>query len=242
MSTVEKKTMEFEVYSRKIGTSISKKLRRDKQVPAIVYGKTQKTIPLSLDIRIAEKYSKKEYENKIFTFKSKEKTLNGLKVLKKDVSYHKLTRKPIHIDFFSLDMKQVVRVNVEVNFTGKAKGVKESSGILNVMRRDVEVECLPAEIPDFLTIDVSSLDINQNFHVSDLTIPENVKLITSEKASLCGVSEMAEEEVATPTPAETAAADDAQATTDAKADATAQTTDSKDKDTTDKTKKEEVKK
>ena len=220
MSTVEKKSMEFVVHGRQAGTAISKQLRRDKQVPAIVYGKTQKNIPLSLDIRIAEKYSKKEYENKIFTFKSEDKTLNGLKVLKKDVSYHRLTRKPIHIDFFSLDMKQTVRVNVEVHFTGKAKGVKESSGILNIMRRDVEVECFPTEIPDSLTIDVSSLDINQNFHVSDLNIPANIKLITSEKASLCAVNELAEEEVA-PTAAETAAetatetATDAQATTDA---------------------------
>jgi len=111
MSTTGKKAMEFEVYSRQAGTAIAKKLRRNKQVPAIVYGKTQKTIPLSLDIRIAEKYSKREYENKIFTFKSKEKALNGLKVLKKEVSYHKLTRKPVHIDFLSLDMNQPVRVN-----------------------------------------------------------------------------------------------------------------------------------
>ena len=195
MSTVEKKSMEFVVHGRQAGTSISKQLRRDKQVPAIVYGKTQKTIPLSLDIRIAEKYSRKEYENKIFTFKSEDNALNGLKVLKKDVSYHKITRKPIHIDFFSLDMKQAVRVNVEVHFTGKAKGVKEAGGILNIMRRDVEVECLPAEIPDSLTIDVSSLEINQNFHVSDLKIPANIKLLTSEKASLCAVNELAEEEV-----------------------------------------------
>lgn len=237
MSTTEKKALEFEVYSRQVGTSIAKKLRRDKQVPAVVYGKTQNTIPLSLDIRIAEKYSKREYENKIFTFKSKEKTLDGLKVLKKDTSYHKLTRKPIHIDFLSLDMKQSVRVNVEVLFTGKAKGVKESGGIFNIIRRDVEVECLPANIPDSLSIDVSGLDINQNFHVSDLEIPENVKLITNEKASLCGVSELAEEEVATTTP-EAAAAGEAQATTDTTTDT--QTTDSKDKDTPadDKTKKE----
>ena len=236
MNTTEKKSMEFEVYSRQTGTSLSKKLRRNKQVPAVVYGKTLKTIPLSLDIRIAEKYSKREYENKIFTFKSKEKILNGLKVLKKEVSYHKLTRKPIHIDFLSLDMNQPVRVNVEVLFTGKAKGVKESGGILNIIRRDVEIECLPANIPDSLSIDVSALDINQNFHVSDLEIPDNVKLITNETASLCGVSELAEEEVATPET--TVATADAQATpTDTPTD-TQKTTEQKDKDTTDKTKKE----
>ena len=186
--------MEFEVYSRKSGSSFSRQLRRKQLIPAIVYGPGQKSIPLALDIRSAEKYSKKEYENKIFTFKSDEKNLNGLKVLKKDISYHKLTRKPLHMDFLSLDMSKKVRVNIEVHFTGKSKGVKESGGVFNIIRRNVEVECLPAEIPESFSIDISPLDINQNFHVSNLKIPENIKLITSPKASLCAVSEISEEE------------------------------------------------
>ena len=190
----EKKDLEFEVFSRKSGSSISRYLRREQLVPAIVYGPGQKSIPLSLDIRFAEKYSKKEYENKIFTFKSEKKELNGLKVIKKDISYHKLTRKPLHLDFLSLDMSKTVRVNVEIYFTGKSKGVKESGGVFNILRRSVEVECLPAEIPESFSIDISPLDVNQNFHVSNLQIPENIKLITSPKESLCAVSEVTEEE------------------------------------------------
>ena len=190
----EKKDLEFEVFSRKSGSSISRYLRREQLVPAIVYGPGQKSIPLSLDIRFAEKYSKKEYENKIFTFKSEEKELNGLKVIKKDISYHKLTRKPLHLDFLSLDMSKTVRVNVEIYFTGKSKGVKESGGVFNILRRSVEVECLPAEIPESFSIDISPLDVNQNFHVLNLQIPENIKLITSPKESLCAVSEVTEEE------------------------------------------------
>jgi len=118
-----------------------------------------------------------------------------------------------------------------VLFTGKAKGVKESAGIFIIIRRDVEVECLPTDIPDSHSIDVSTLDSNQNLHVSDLKIPESVKLITNEKASLCGVSELAEEEATT---AETSTVTPATASTHT------QTAGSKDKDTTtgDKTKKE----
>lgn len=190
----EKKSLEFEVYTRLSGTSASRKLRREQLIPAVVYGPKQKAIPLSLNIKSVEKYAKKEYDNKIFTFKSSEKHLNGLKVLKKDISFHKLTRKPLHMDFLSLDMSKTVRINVEVVFTGKAKGVRESGGIFNIIRRNVEIECLPAEIPDSLSIDVSALDINQNFHVSDLEIPENIKLITSPKSSLCVVNEITEEE------------------------------------------------
>ena len=190
----EKKSLEFEVVLRKPGSSFSRQLRREQLVPAIVYGPDQKSIPLALNISFAEKYSKKEYENKIFTFKSEEKELHGLKVIKKDVSYHKITRKPLHFDFLSLDMNKKVRINVEIYFTGKAKGVKESGGVFNIIRRSVEVECLPAEIPESFSIDISLLDINQNFHVSNLQIPENIKLITSPKESLCAVSEVTEEE------------------------------------------------
>ena len=190
----EKKTLEFEVYFRKPGSSLSRQLRKKQLIPAVVYGPGQKSMALSLDIRSVEKYAKKEYENKIFTFKSDEKDLNGLKVLKKDISYDKVTRNPLHIDFLSLDMAKAVRVNVEVHFTGKSKGVKESGGVFNIIRRNVEVECFPSEIPESFSIDISSLDINQNFHVSDLKVPEIIKLITSPQASLCMVSEIAEEE------------------------------------------------
>lgn len=190
----DSKNLEFNVYSRKSGSSSAQVLRRQGMVPAVVYGPGQKNINLYLNLKAAEKYSKKEYENKIFTFKSKEQNLNGLKVLKKETSYHVITRKPEHIDFLSLDMSKKVRVLVEVLFTGKAKGVKESAGVLNIQTRSIEVECLPSEIPESFSIDVSNLDIHQNFHVSDLNIPKNVKLITDPKASLCAVVELAEEE------------------------------------------------
>ncbi len=214
--------LEFEVFARKSGSSTSRQLRRKQFVPAIVYGPGQKTTSLALDIRSVEKYSKKKYENKIFTFKSDEQHLNNLKVLKKDISYHKLTRKPLHIDFLSLDMNKKVRVNVEVHFTGKSKGVKESGGVFNIIRRNVEVECLPSEIPEFFSIDISPLGINQNFHVSNLQVPENIKLITSLKASLCAVSEITEEEESklTAGSAEASASDTAPAKTEEKKEST----------------------
>ena len=205
----ETRSLEFEVFGRKSGTSQSRELRRKQLVPAIVYGPRQKSTALALDIRHVEKYSKKEYENKIFTFKSKQKDLDGLKVLKKDISFHKVTRKPLHVDFLSLDMSKRVRVNVEILFTGKARGVKESGGVFSVVRRNVEVECLPSEIPDSFSIDISLLDINQNFHVSDLQIPKNIKLITSPKSSLCTVSEIIEEATKTSTTTEATAGEQA---------------------------------
>ena len=172
----------------------NKKIRKKKWVPAIVYGNGQKNISFSLDIRDAEKYSKKEYENKIFTFQSEDKKLKGLKVIKKAISYHKVNHQPIHMDFLSLDMKKPIRVPVDINFKGIPKGVKEEGGIFNITLRHVELECLPNEIPDSIGLDVSQLSLNQNLHVSDLKLPENVKLITKEQRTLCTITETKEEE------------------------------------------------
>lgn len=193
-------SLEFSVYPRQLNALTNNQLRKQNLIPAIVYGNKQKNITLSVDINSVLKYIKREYENKIFTFKSEDKSLNGLKVLKKDISYHKLSKKPLHIDFLSLDMSKSVRVNIEINFEGKAKGVKEDGGVFNVMRRTVEIECLPTEIPNAFSIDISSLSINQNFHVSDISIPKGTNLITSLKESLCAVTEPKQEEETTTKP------------------------------------------
>ena len=177
--------------------SDTKKLRKNNLVPAIVYGPGQKNQAVSLDIRLAEKFSKKTYENKIFTFQSDDKSLNGLKVIRKDMAVHFLNRKPLHLDFFSLDMTRPIRVHVEIHFEGKPKGVREEGGVFSATLRSVEVECLPAEIPAFLTVDVTHLTLNENLHVSDLKVPEKIKLITKRERTLCTVSETREEEAAT---------------------------------------------
>lgn len=174
----------------------NKKLRKNKMVPAVVYGGGQKNMALSIDLREAEKYSKKEYENKIFTFESENKSLQGLKVIKKSISYHKLNRRPIHMDFFSLDMKKPIRVHVDVHFKGTPKGVKEENGVFNIILRSVELECLPDEIPPALDLDVSSLALNQNIHVSDLKLPDKLKLITKGQRTLCTVVTAKKEESA----------------------------------------------
>ena len=171
----------------------NKKIRKNKWVPAIVYGHGQKNISFSLDIRDAEKYSKKEYENKIFTFKSESKELEGLKVIKKAVSYHKVNHKPIHMDFLSLDMNKRIRVHVDINFKGIPKGVKEEGGVFNIVLRHVEMECLPGDIPASIDLDVSHLGLNENIHVSDLSLPEKAKLISKGEGTLCTLAEAKEE-------------------------------------------------
>ena len=200
------------VKPRSIRGKKNKDLRKSKWIPAVVYG-GGKNLSFSLDIRDAEKYSKREYENKIFTFQSEESLLNGLKAIRKETAYHVVKRIPIHMDFLCLDMKKLIKVNVEIHFTGKPKGALEG-GIFNISLRNLEIECLPENIPQFIEVSVADLDLNENLHVSDIKIPDNIKLITLSTRTLCAVSEAAAEEAseatddaASPTPVATAEKD-----------------------------------
>ncbi|MCY4322020.1 MAG: 50S ribosomal protein L25 [Bdellovibrionaceae bacterium] len=175
----------------------NKKIRKNKFIPAVVYGNGQKNLSFSLDIRDAEKYSKKGFENKIFTFESEDKNLKGLKVIKKVTSRHKVSHQPIHMDFLSLDMTKTIRVPVDLKFIGTPKGVKEEGGIFNIILRSIELECLPSEIPPYIELDVSGLSLNQNIHVADLKISGNIKIITKSQRTLCTVVPVVEEEVKT---------------------------------------------
>ena len=206
---MEKENLTIPVKTRiALKKSDTKKLRKNNLVPAIVYGPGQKNHAVSLDVRLAEKFSKKSYENKIFTFQSDDKGLNGLKVIRKDMTVHFLNRKPLHLDFLSLDMTRPIRVHVEIRFEGKPKGVREEGGVFSAVLRSVEIECLPADIPAFLTVYVTPLELNENLHVSDLKVPEKIKLITKKERTLCTVSETKEEETTDTEKTTQAAAED----------------------------------
>ncbi len=186
----------LEAFPRKAGKGQSRSLRRDKNTPAVVYGPQVNGLPFSLLEKDVVKYSKQQFENTIFTLKSPDSTLNGLKVLRKAIDIHPVSRRPVHIDFIAPDMTKEVRVNVELRFEGKAKGLLEG-GVVNIVKRDIEVECLPTAIPEYIAVDISNLDIDGSIHVSDISIPAGLELITSadETVATCAT---VDEEPATP--------------------------------------------
>lgn len=194
MST--KQTLNLEASVREAGKHHARALRNAKRVPAIVYGPKTKPLNVFISEIDAVRYSKHGFENSIFTFTSPDSTLNGLKVLRKSIDIHPVSRRPVHMDFFAPDMTQTVRVNVEIRLTGKAIGTTEG-GLVSQVRRDVEIECLPLEIPEYFELDISDLALNASMHISDLKIPESAKLITNdgETVATCAIIE---EEVFTP--------------------------------------------
>jgi len=186
------------------GKAQSRGLRMSRNIPAVIYGPKIEPLSISIHENDAVKYAKMGYENTIFTLESAEGSLNGLKVLRKSMDIHPVSRRPVHLDFFAPDMSQKVRVNVEVRIHGKAKGTAEG-GLVSMVRREVEVECLPLEIPSHFDLDVTALDLNESMHVSDIRFPEGIRVMTDKGETIVTCSEV-KEEAATPVAATDAAA------------------------------------
>lgn len=188
-----KQTFTIKADSRQAGKSTSRSLRTSKMIPAIVYGpKMEKNLSFCIAENDAVKYSRHGFENAILTLESPEKGLNGLKVLRKQTDVHPLSRRPIHMDFFAPDMTKTVRVDIEIRLTGKAAGLADG-GLVSQVRRDIEIECLPLEIPEFFELDVTNLGLDESFHVSDIQFPEGVKVLTAmgETLATCAIVEEA---------------------------------------------------
>lgn len=198
-----KQRIDINVGPREIGKHNSRALRRERKIPAVVYGavKNQNLWIFEGDIL---RYNTRSYENALFNLKSDDKNVNGQVVMMKKVDVHPLSRKPEHVDLFALDMNKPVRISVEVRTEGKPVGLADG-GLLNVVLRQIEIECLPTQIPEFFVADVSSMGVGDAIHVSSLNIPEGIKVITGLEQTIAVVS-LLEEESTTAAPAEAAVA------------------------------------
>ena len=197
---------EINVETRVAGKSSASSLRRQHCVPGVIYGTHITSTPIYVNESTVVKYNKKGHENTLFTLRSKDQQLNNVAVLIKEIDVHPVSRRPLHIDFYAVDLSKKVRVFVDVQFEGKAKGLT-TGGQFIVVNRRVEVECMPDNIPEALFMDVSHLDIGDVIHVSDLQIPENVKVISHEKATIATLNMPEEESTTTTTTTTTQGAD-----------------------------------
>ncbi len=191
-----KQRIELNVVAREAGRASARGLRVNKMVPGVIYGAIE-NVNVSLHVNDILKYNARAYENALLNIKSEDPKLNGKIALLKEVSVHPLTRRPEHVDLFALDLNKAVRVSVEIKVEGKAIGLSEG-GLLNIVTRQVEVECLPTAIPDSIIIDVTNLGVGDSIHASELTIPAGVKLLSRPELTIAAVVEQEEEVVATP--------------------------------------------
>jgi large subunit ribosomal protein L25 len=158
------------------GKGANRKLRVAGKIPAVVYGKAREPQSVALDPRALETLLQKSGAglNTLIDLSVSGRTDT---VLVKELQRHPVHGGYLHVDFFKVDLTQKITVSVPIHFTGKARGV-EFGGILDHPLREIEVECLPRAIPEFVEVDVSALEIGQSIHVSDLRLPEGVEVKT----------------------------------------------------------------
>ena len=192
-----------------LGTANSKRLRAEGFVPSVVYAHDQASVSVFLAERGFLKQAAGAKVSQIFTLKSDEASINDRPALVKEVQRCNLTGKLLHVDFQALREDEEVTVQVAIDFTGEAIGVKADGGILSVVLREIAVICLPKNIPSSIGVDVSSLKIGQSIHASDVTLPANVRLgcdADETVVSVVAVRQVEEAAVAAAVPAEGAAA------------------------------------
>jgi large subunit ribosomal protein L25 len=158
------------------GNSPARSLRRSGHIPAVLYGPKADPILLSVNIKDLEHVFK---QGNVFQIILNLVIQNGKKITKavmvKELQTHPLSGNFIHIDFYEIDMKRQIKVMVPIITTGQSVGV-ENGGMLNTVRREVELLCLPGDIPEAIEIDITDLDIGDSIHIEDISLGENVEV------------------------------------------------------------------
>jgi large subunit ribosomal protein L25 len=192
------------------GKGVARKLRAAGRVPGVIYGHGREPQTLTVNAREFERLA----ERIRITSTVIELAIDGktARTLIREIQRHPLDRALIHVDFQELVAGEKVNVSVPLKYIGTPDGVRVSGGIMEEIMHLLHVRCEPANIPDHIDVDVTSLTIGHGLHVSDLKLPAGVEVLDDASQSLCLVSAPKEEEVVAPVAgAEGAAAPEAAA-------------------------------
>tara|TARA_X000000368_G_scaffold241048_1_gene190379 strand:- start:1066 stop:1773 length:708 start_codon:yes stop_codon:yes gene_type:complete len=169
------------------GTSAARRTRLRGRVPAVLYHSGLEATPLSMDKKSL--YQALKTGQMIFEVTVEEKPQF---VLLKEVQYHPVTDEVIHIDLQKVKEDEKLSLDVAIRAVGESQGVK-LGGILVQLLNAVTIKCKPSEIPEFLEIDVTEMEMNTNLFVKDIILSEDVEMITAEDIAVMSVQEPKEE-------------------------------------------------
>ena len=156
------------------GKGGSRKVRRDGLVPAVVYGKGFETLNLRLDPKALQQAIANEAGwNTLITLKG-DGPFDGQVVILKDMQIDAIRRDTQHVDFLAIDLKKAIFVLVPVHAVGKSQGEVEG-GTLQLVRHELELNCVPTNIPSSIEIDVTKLNIGDAVHIDEVVLPEGVE-------------------------------------------------------------------
>ena len=180
-------TLEIQVDPRDPdGKRQARRLRRSGKIPGVLYGpKTQ---------AVALEFNGKEFSTRVarlegshlVRLKSASGALADKVALVKEMQFHPITGEVVHADLYEVDLSAKIRVHIPLHFIGKGAGVVRG-GVLQPIVREIEVECLPLDIPEFFNVDVSELDIGDSVHIEDLPMPEGIRAIYESNLALVTV-------------------------------------------------------
>jgi large subunit ribosomal protein L25 len=169
-----------------VGKGAARTLRRDGKIPAVIYGHARDPQPLAIDQRELERLlSHIAAESTVI-----ELSFDGAmaRTLIREIQRHPFKRQILHVDFQELVAGEKVTVNVPILLVGVPDGVRNEGGVLDQTMRELAIHVDPADIPNHIDVDVTSLTIGRSIHVSDLTLPEGVEVLDDEDATICVVS------------------------------------------------------
>lgn len=192
------------VETRDAGKSISRKLRAKGFIPAILYGKKRDPQPLTVNLKDFKTAIRKSPDLTALidlTINGKEKAL----ALVRDYQADCISREFTHLDLQAIDLKEKIEIEVSIKLLGTPVGVKDEGGILEQLRRKIQIKAFPDRIPAHIDIDVSALHIGQNVHANDIRLPEGVEFLHAQNFAIAAVVAPMKEEVAAPVVAEAAA-------------------------------------
>ena len=197
MATKAADTSTLEAAPRTPGTkNDARRVRRDGKIPAVVYGAGKPAVPVAVDPRHVSRILHSETgHNSVFDL-----ALDGekSKAMIVDWQYEPIKGSLLHIDLKRIAMDQKLRVNVPIELVGEPAGVKQQGGLLEQIVREVEVECLPADIPNVIELNVADLVFGVVLRVSDLPKNDKVKFVTDADQPVAHIISIKEEVAATP--------------------------------------------
>jgi large subunit ribosomal protein L25 len=176
------------------GKNANRRLRAEGLIPGVLYGSAKQPVPVSISPKeIGSILRSASGENTLFDL---EMDGGRRKVILKEWQVEPIKGKLLHADFYEVALDKVIEVEVHIDLQGTPVGVKVQGGILDFVTRALDVECLPTAIPDKISVDISGLELGKHIRVSDLQIPEGVKVLTDPEVVVVHVVAARAEEVA----------------------------------------------
>jgi large subunit ribosomal protein L25 len=176
------------------GKELAKKMRTKGLIPAVFYGHRSETLPLTVNPKELGKTLQTEAgENVLIDLEIRKPGQTERKVVMvKEIQIHPLKRTMLHTDFYEVAMDEMIIVEVPIHLVGKPEGLK-MGGILEQIRRSIQVQCLPSDIPKGINVDVSALMIGDSIHVQEIQV-EKVKIMSETNFTIATVVPPAAEE------------------------------------------------